>query len=217
MKKVTVINYGLSNLLSVENALKYLGVDTLISQKPEDIKAADALVLPGVGAFEDGMAGLSNLGLIEVIREKAQSGTPLLGICLGMQMLFDESEEFGIHKGLGLIPGRVVKISSEDINGAKQKIPHISWNPLYPANGRDDFGDGILGNINSGDECYFIHSYEAKPASSEYCIAETIYGGRRICAVAQNDNVIGTQFHPEKSGEVGLNILRGFVGHFYPK
>lgn len=214
MKKIVIINYGLSNLLSVDNAFRFLGIDATISQKQDDVLTADALILPGVGAFEDGMNELSNLGLVDILRDKMVRGTPLLGICLGMQMLFDESEEFGLHKGLGLIPGKVVKIPSEDTNGIKQKIPHISWDPLYPANGRPDFGDGVFRNIKSGDECYFIHSYEAKPSSDEYCIVETEYGGRRICAVAQNGNVIGTQFHPEKSGEVGLEILRGFVREY---
>ncbi len=214
MKKTVIINYGLSNLLSVDSAFRYLGVDTVISQNPEDILTADSLVLPGVGAFEDGMNGLSSHGLTEIIKDKAGNGTPLLGICLGMQMLFDGSEEFGIHKGLGLIPGRVVRIPSEDTNGISQKIPHISWNPLYPANEKTEFTDGILNGIKPGDECYFIHSYEAKPSSSEYCLAETEYGGRRICAVAKNGTVIGTQFHPEKSGEVGLSILKEFIKEY---
>lgn len=211
MKKTVIINYGLSNLLSVDNAFKSLGINTIISQNPEDILSADALILPGVGAFEDGMKGLSSHGLAEVLLDKAHSGIPVLGICLGMQMLFDESEEFGIHKGLGLIPGKVVKIPSVDINGVSQKIPHISWNPLYPTSNKSRFDDIVLNQINPEDECYFIHSYEAKPTSPKYCVAETEYGGRRICAVAKNGNVIGTQFHPEKSGEIGLNILRGFM------
>ncbi|MCR4754329.1 MAG: imidazole glycerol phosphate synthase subunit HisH [Lachnospiraceae bacterium] len=214
MKKTVIINYGLSNLLSVDNALKFLGVNAIISQNPEEILAADILILPGVGAFEDGMQGLLRHGLTNILIDKAHSGTPLLGICLGMQMLFDESEEFGIHKGLGLIPGRVVRIPSEDINGIKQRIPHVSWDPLYPTITTVSFDDEVLNKIKPGDECYFIHSYEARPLSSEYCLAETEYGGRRICAVAQNKNVIGTQFHPEKSGEIGLNILKGFLNKY---
>ena len=120
MKKVTIIDYGLSNLLSVQHAFAHFGAETLVTGKAEDVLAADALVLPGVGAFKDGMAGLEKLGLIEPICQKAAAGTPLLGICLGMQMLFDESEEFGLHKGLGLIPGRVVKIPAVDAQGQGQ-------------------------------------------------------------------------------------------------
>ena len=211
MKKIVIIDYGLSNLHSVKNAFDFFGVDAIISQKTEDADMADVIILPGVGAFEDGMKKLDALGLLDVIRQKAASGTPILGICLGMQMLFDESEEFGLHNGLGLIPGRVERIPDEDINGVKQKIPHISWNPLYPHEGDVDFGEGILDGIRAGDECYFIHSFEAKPTYSEHCLAETLYGGRRICAVVRKDNVMGTQFHPEKSGEVGSRIIKRFI------
>ena len=133
--KVTVIDYGLSNLLSVRHAFAHFGAETLLTSDPADVLAAEKLVLPGVGAFKDGMDGLARLGLIEPIRQKAAAGTPLLGICLGMQMLFDESEEFGLHKGLGLIPGRVVKIPDTDVDGHPQKVPHISWDPLYPGGG----------------------------------------------------------------------------------
>ena len=128
--KVTIVDYGLSNLLSVQHAFARFGAETLLTSDPAEVLRADALVLPGVGAFRDGMAGLEKLGLIEPIRQKAAAGTPLLGICLGMQMLFDESEEFGLHKGLGLIPGRVVKIPSTDADGSPQRVPHISWEPL---------------------------------------------------------------------------------------
>ena len=152
MKKVTIIDYGLSNLLSVQHAFAHFGAETLVTGKAEDGLAADALVLPGVGAFKDGMAGLEKLGLIEPIRQKAAAGTPLLGICLGMQMLFDESEEFGLHKGLGLIPGRVVRIPDVDADGSPQRVPHISWNPLYPAGGRTDFSGTALQNVQLGQE-----------------------------------------------------------------
>lgn len=192
--KVTVIDYGLSNLLSVRHAFAHFGAETLLTSDPADVLAAEKLVLPGVGAFKDGMDGLARLGLIEPIRRKAAAGTPLLGICLGMQMLFDESEEFGLHKGLGLIPGRVVKIPGTDVDGHPQKVPHISWDPLYP-----------------GEECYFIHSYEAKPVRDEDRLADTVYGGREICAAASHGSVLGCQFHPEKSGAVGLKIIVEFL------
>ena len=159
--KVTVIDYGLSNLLSVRHAFAHFGAETLLTSDPADVLAAEKLVLPGVGAFKDGMDGLARLGLIEPIRQKAAAGTPLLGICLGMQMLFDESEEFGLHKGLGLIPGRVVKIPDTDVDGHPQKVPHISWDPLYPGGGRTDFSGTALAALKPGEECYFIHSYES--------------------------------------------------------
>ena len=211
MKKVTIIDYGLSNLLSVQHAFAHFGAETLVTGKAEDVLAADALVLPGVGAFKDGMAGLEKLGLIEPICQKATAGTPLLGICLGMQMLFDESEEFGMHKGLGLIPGRVVKIPAVDAQGDPQRVPHISWNPLYPADGRADFAGTVLAGVKPGEECYFIHSYEAKPAEDADRLADTVYGGRNVCAAAAHGAVVGCQFHPEKSGEVGLRIIEQYL------
>ena len=211
MKKVTIIDYGLSNLLSVQHAFAHFGAETLVTGDPAAVLAADALVLPGVGAFKDGMAGLEKLGLIEPIRRKAAAGTPLLGICLGMQMLFDESEEFGLHKGLGLIPGRVVKIPDTDADGKPQRVPHISWDPLYPAGGRADFAGTVLAGVKPGEECYFIHSYEAKPAAEADRLADTVYGGRKICAAAGHGSVVGCQFHPEKSGEVGLRIIQEYL------
>lgn len=211
MKKVTIIDYGLSNLLSVQHAFAHFGAETLVTGDPAAVLAADALVLPGVGAFKDGMTGLEKLGLIEPIRRKAAAGTPLLGICLGMQMLFDESEEFGLHKGLGLIPGRVVRIPDTDADGKPQRVPHISWNPLYPAGGRADFDGTVLAGVKPGEECYFIHSYEAKPAAEADRLADTVYGGRKICAAAGHGSVVGCQFHPEKSGEVGLRIIQEYL------
>ena len=212
--KVTVIDYGLSNLLSVCHALEHCGAEVLLTSRPREVLAADALVLPGVGAFRDGMAGLERQELIEPIRRKAGEGTPLLGICLGMQMLFDESEEFGVHKGLGLIPGRVVRIPDTDADGDPQRVPHISWQKLIPAGHLDQeagFAGTALAGVRPGQECYFIHSYEAKPAAEESRLADTVYGGRRICAAAVRGPVLGVQFHPEKSGPVGLEILRAFA------
>ena len=209
--KVTVIDYGLSNLRSVQNALTHCGAEVVLTNSPADVRAAEALVLPGVGAFRDGMAGLERLGLVEVIRQKAAEGTPLLGICLGMQMLFDESEEFGTCPGLGLIPGRVVKIPDADVQGNPQKVPHIRWDPLFPAGGRTDFAGTVLEKVAAGQECYFIHSYEAKPADEADRLADTRYGGRSVCAVAAHGSVVGCQFHPEKSGPVGLSILSQFI------
>ena len=209
--KVTVIDYGLSNLLSVRHAFAHFGAETLLTSDPADVLAAEKLVLPGVGAFKDGMDGLARLGLIEPIRQKAAAGTPLLGICLGMQMLFDESDEFGLHKGLGLIPGRVEKIPALDTDGDPQRVPHISWNGLWPAGGRTDFAGTALASVTPGQECYFVHSYEAKPTNEADRLADTRYGGRAVCAAAAHGSVLGCQFHPEKSGPVGLGILEGFL------
>ncbi len=210
--KVTVIDYGLSNLLSVRHALEHFGAEVELTGDPAAVLAAGALVLPGVGAFRDGMQGLERLGLIGPIRQKAAAGTPLLGICLGMQMLFDQSEEFGSWQGLGLVPGKVVRIPAEAADGARQKVPHIGWEGLLPAGGRTDFAGTVLSGVRPGSECYFIHSYEAKPADEADRLADAMYGGRRVCAAVQWGNVVGTQFHPEKSGPVGLAILEGYLG-----
>ncbi len=205
--KVSILDYGLSNLRSVEQAFHHLGAQTEIIRTPDQVRAASALVLPGVGAFRDGMEGLRALELIEPIREQAARGVPLLGICLGMQMLFDESEEFGCHPGLGLIPGRVAAIPPRP----GFKVPHIQWEPLLPPEGRQDFSGTFLEGIRPGEECYFIHSYRALPACPEDLAAAADYGGVEICAAAARGKVMGCQFHPEKSGPTGLSILKGYL------
>ena len=209
--KVTVVDYGLSNLLSVTHAFEHFGAEVEVTGNPAAVLAADALVLPGVGAFRDGMKGLEKLDLVGPLREKAAAGTPVLGICLGMQMLFDESEEFGFWPGLGLIHGRVVRIPSAAMDGSPQRVPHIGWEPLYPAGGRMNFRGTPLEQVTPGQECYFIHSYEALPAADADRLADTVYGDRRICAAVAHGNVYGTQFHPEKSGPVGLSIIEGYL------
>lgn len=207
---IAIIDYGVGNLFSLKSSLKQLGLEAVVTADADTIRKADRLILPGVGAFADAMAKLEATGLVPVMKEEAER-KPLLGICLGMQMLFDESEEFGLHKGLGLIPGRVVKIPSTDVQGRPQKVPHISWNPLNPAGGRTDFAGTVLAGVTPGEECYFIHSYEAKPADEGDRLADTVYGGRAVCAAAAHGSVVGCQFHPEKSGKVGLKIIEEYM------
>ncbi len=206
---VTVIDYGRSNTLSVRRAFETLGCTVELTASRQALLDARALILPGVGAFGDGMETLGALGLAEAIREKAAAGTPLLGICLGMQLLFDKSEEFGTHPGLGLVPGEVVRLPGADTAGNRQRVPHIGWDPLLPPAGRGSF-KSVLGRTKPGSEVYFVHSYEAK-TNPEYRLADTLYGGRRVSAFVRRGNVFGAQFHPEKSGAVGLAILRQFL------
>ncbi len=198
---IAIIDYGVGNLFSLSCSFKAVGADVVITGDKEVIRKADKLILPGVGAFEDAAKKLFSSGLDKVVREKIEDGVPLMGICLGMQMLFCKSFEYGEHEGLGLINGEIVPF--EGRIDPKLNIPHIGWNALKKVNSCP-----ILKYVNDGDCVYFVHSYfadncaESVAATAEYDIPVT--------AVVQNGNIFGCQFHPEKSGEVGLNILRAF-------
>jgi glutamine amidotransferase len=209
--EVTVIDYGVGNLLSVQRGLEHCGAKVILTSNPEVILASHKIVLPGVGAFPSAMDALKKFELVQVIQEFAQASKPLLAICLGMQLLMDESEEFETTPGLGLIPGRVVAVPNQKVSGEKQKIPHIGWNSLHPASSPDRWVDTLLQRNMPGDAVYFVHSFMAEPTNQIDRVADAIYGGHRISAVISKDNVTGCQFHPEKSGEVGLKILRRFV------
>jgi glutamine amidotransferase len=208
---VTIVDYGLSNLLSVQRAVQALGHEPRLTSRPEEVAGAGVLLLPGVGAFHDGMYGLRSLGLIEPIIDCAERGVHILGICLGMQMLFDQSEEFGVHHGLGLIPGWVTRIPEADVAGERQNVPQVGWNGLLPPKGGGGFASPILAGTDEGAEVYFVHSYEAKPKDPAHILAECDYGGRRVCALAGRGAVVGAQFHPERSGKAGLAILGRFL------
>lgn len=211
MIEVTVIDYGVGNLLSVSRALEHCGARVTITSDAAVILTSSRVVLPGVGAFADGMAALQAQSLDAVVRQVAATGTPLLGICLGMQMLLNESEEFGVTPGLGLIPGRVVKIPAMTTMGEPHKIPHIGWNELILPAQRDSWHGGLLADVELGEAVYFVHSFMAEPALPEHRLADCRYGGIPIAAAIKRDNVMGCQFHPEKSGEVGLRLLKSFL------
>lgn len=198
---VAIIDYGVGNLFSLQSSLACVGAEVTVTSDPEELAKASHILLPGVGAFGDAAAKLRASGLDQVIRREAEGGKPLLGICLGMQLLFDESHEYGVHPGLGLISGRVVPM--EGVIPAGLKIPHIGWNALH-------FGkeSRLFRYIRENDCVYFVHSYYASDCESSV-IATAEYGIELTAAVEQ-DNVCGCQFHPEKSGDVGLNILRAF-------
>ena len=198
---VGIIDYGVGNLFSLISSLKFLGIDAKKVSNEEEIAACDRLILPGVGAFGDAAEALKNSGLDEVIKREAKNGKPLLGICLGMQMLFEKGMEFGEHEGLGLIPGKVVSIQPL-IDG--NKIPHIGWNGLIFSENKGD----IYRNTKDGEFVYFVHSFHAE-CPDEYITARTEYGGL-LTASVQNGNVMGAQYHPEKSGDAGLMILKSF-------
>lgn len=208
---VVVIDYGMGNMLSVQRGLEHCGAKVLITSNHDFILAAPRVVLPGVGTFGNAMNTLNSKGLVDVINKVANRHTPLLGICLGMQLLLDQSEEFGLTKGLGLIPGNVIPLSNQTISGEQQKIPHIGWNALVPPNNLQDWEGTLMQGITPGVSTYFVHSFMSVPNNPKNLIANCIYGGHEIAATIQKDNITGCQFHPEKSGEVGLNILRNFV------
>jgi glutamine amidotransferase len=206
MVDVTIIDYGVGNLLSVQRGFEHCGARVTVTSDPETILRSERLVLPGVGAFCDAMMELEQRGLPPVIRAYTASGKPFLGICLGMQMLLDESEEFSVTKGLGLIPGKVVPLPSQTVSGEPQKIPHIGWNALHPAT--SSWTGTFLEGIQPDSSVYFVHSFMAQPKEAQHLLAECVYGGHSVPAVIGSGNVLGCQFHPEKSGECGLGILR---------
>ena len=196
---IAIIDYGVGNLFSLKSSFKAIGQDTVVTSDVEVIKKADKLILPGVGAFGDASKKLRESGLDKVVIEQANSGKPLLGVCLGMQMLFEKSYEYGEHQGLGLLKGQVVSFDLPK----EYKIPHIGWNAL-----RFEKQSPLLKYINEKDCVYFVHSYHAVNCDDSL-IATTEYG-RTVTALVGKDNVYGAQFHPEKSGDVGLKILKAF-------
>ena len=199
---IAIVDYGVGNLFSLESSFRSIGADVTVTSDKEVIKRAEKIVLPGVGAFEDASKKLFESGLGEVVISEARSGKPLLGICLGMQMLFDKSYEYGEFSGLGLIPGEIRAIS--EVIPPELKIPHIGWNALKLTQPKNE----LFKYVNDGDCVYFVHSfYGAKCEPSVIATAE--YGAMLTAAVASN-NIYGCQFHPEKSGAVGLSILRAF-------
>lgn len=197
---IALIDYGINNLRSVEKACQRVGMPVRLTANPDELARADKLILPGVGAFHAGMTALDSLGLARTIREAAARGVPILGICLGMQLLFDESEEMGTTAGLGLIPGRVTRMQGQGV-----KVPHMGWNRL-----RLRAPSPLLADLPDGSFAYFVHSYVCAPAESEGILASTDHGGEFAAAVSRR-NVYGIQFHPEKSQSVGLRILENFA------
>lgn len=209
--EVAVVDYGVGNLLSVRRGLEQCGATVTVTSDPQVILAAPQVVLPGVGAFANGMEQLRNRDLEGVVREVADRGTPVLAICLGMQLLLDSSEEFGASSGLGLIPGRVLAVPATTAEGAPQKIPHIGWNVLALPEGRETWAGTVLEGIGPDEAVYFVHSFMAMPLHDEHRLADCLYGGQRVTAAVSRDNVFGCQFHPEKSGAVGLKVLDRFL------
>lgn len=209
--KLVIIDYGMGNVLSVSRAFESFGTIPELTADPTKISEADCVVLPGVGGFPHGMDELRSRSLIKPIQDFASSGRPFLGICLGMQMMLDASEEFEATKGLGLIPGTVKAIPKINSEGAAHKIPHIGWNKLQNPVARETWKNTVLEGVSQESYTYFVHSYTAQPDMAEHRLADTYYNGELISAAIQKGNLYGCQFHPEKSGKVGLKIISNFL------
>ncbi len=214
---VSIINYGINNLKSVSMAFKKLGKSFKIIESPQEVLDAKCLILPGIGAYGDGMEGLRSRGLIEPIRKRVDGGIPMLGICLGMQLLFSESEEFGIHAGLNLIPGRVIPFRPpQEVELEGYKVPHMGWNDIqephqsHSGTASDRWVNTLLESTQRGSDVFFVHSFYPVPEDEENILATSVHGNQEFCAVVKKKNVSGTQFHPEKSGIIGIQMLKSF-------
>lgn len=205
--KIAVIDYDIGNVRSIINAFEKIGVTPTLTRDHDTILSADGVLLPGVGAFSHGMEMLKKYNLDVVIHEYAKSNKPFMGVCLGMQMLLDSSEEFGECKGLGLIEGKVVKLPVK--NKEFEKLPHISWNEIKTH--KIDWKNTILDNISEYSDVYFVHSFVAQPKFETNILSATEYSDYMFCSSVKKDNIYGCQFHPEKSGEIGLSIIRNFI------
>lgn len=210
--QVAIIDYGLGNLFNVERACAKVGLRSVITVDKDIIRQSSGMILPGVGAFGDAMGNLKRLDLIGLIKDQINQKKPFLGICLGMQLLLSESEEFGGHQGLDVIKGRVVKFNSMDKKGRKIKVPQVGWNRIFfdkmqPA----DRGDSILQGISNGEYMYFVHSYYAVLEDSSFVLAKTNYENTEYCSAIFKGSVFAMQFHPEKSGLEGLKIYKNWT------
>jgi imidazole glycerol-phosphate synthase subunit HisH len=205
--KIAIIDYGIGNVRSILSAFENQGANVFLTSDKDEILKSDGLVLPGVGAFSHGMENLKSYDLVDAIKEYAISDRPFMGICLGMQLLFEESEEFGETKGLGLILGKVVKLPTKD--SQNEKLPHVSWNELNSKN--VPWVDTILADIEEGSDMYFVHSFIAQPRDGDNILSTTEYSSHNFCSSVKKDNIFGCQFHPEKSGPTGLKIINNFI------
>jgi glutamine amidotransferase len=207
-KKVVIIDYQLGNLFSVLQACEEVGIHAFVSSEIEDIKNAEGIILPGVGAFSEAMKNLRNLNIINVLKDQVKKEIPIFGICLGQQLLFTESEEFNAGSGLDLVPG-IIKKFPDVYDGKLLKVPHISWNTI--SSNLNSFKDTPLRDLKDGDFMYFVHSFFAVPDNDEFVLSVTNYSGIEFCSSILMNNIFATQFHPEKSAEKGLSIYKNWA------
>lgn len=210
---VAIIDYGMGNLFSIKQACEYVGLQPQVTSKAEEILKADCAILPGVGAFGDAVRNLKHLQLEGPIVNFIKSGKPFMGICLGMQLLFTESEEFGKHKGLDIIHGSVIRFPLMDKNGKKNKIPQVGWNRIYPDRNNSLWHNSPLSEITENSFMYFVHSYYCIPRDKRIVLSLTEYIDIEYCSSIMRKNVYASQFHPEKSAQDGLQIYRNWFKH----
>lgn len=205
--KIAIIDYKLSNMFSVKNALDYLGADSVITSDKSIVAQSDAAIIPGVGAFGDAMKNLKRFGLLPIIKENIENGKPFMGVCLGLQLIFSESNEFGIHKGLNLIPGKVRKFTgSKDV-----KVPQIGWNRIHSRPNPSLWKKTPLKDTRDREFMYFVHSFYVIPDQKDMVLSETDYEGTTYCSAVSFENIFATQFHPEKSGKEGIKIYNSWL------
>jgi imidazole glycerol-phosphate synthase subunit HisH len=210
--RTVIIDYQMGNLFSVQHACVATGLDARIASDPAEILAADAAILPGVGAFGAAMENLEKLGLVSPIKDFIASGRPFMGICLGLQLLFSESEEFGSHRGLDLIPGRVRRFPAQDPAGTALRVPQIGWNQIHPPVSRPAAWAGTpLEGVKPGEFMYFVHSYYVEPEDPGTALSLTRYEGLEYCSSVRRKNIFASQFHPEKSAAEGLKIYAAWA------
>ena len=203
--RIAIVDYGLGNLFSVKHACEYVGLRATITSQASEILLADAIILPGVGAFGNAMEALKNLDLVMPIKDAVAADKPIMGICLGLQLLMSESHEFGFHRGLDLIKGSVVKFDRPVEDGKELKVPHVGWSKIYQ---QGQWGDSSLAGVKKNAYMYFVHSYYAVPQDASRVLSTTRYGSVEFCSAIGVGNVFACQFHPERSGQEGLNVYR---------
>lgn len=209
---IAIIDYQISNIFSVKHAFDSLGVESIVTSDPEIIISADAAILPGVGAFGDCMINLKKFDLVDAIGQFIKSGKPFMGVCLGLQLLFSKSSEFGEHKGLDVIRGEVKRFPHKNHAGQEVKVPQISWNQIYPTkNTKANWQNSPLRSLKNYQYMYFVHSYFVQPEDKDVICSYTNYSGFEYCSSIIKDNIFAVQFHPEKSGPKGIEIYRNWI------
>jgi imidazole glycerol-phosphate synthase subunit HisH len=219
-KTVAIVDYGLGNLFSIKQACEYVGLNAIITNEKKEILTADAVVLPGVGAFGNAMSSLEKLDIVSLLTDIALSGTFFMGICLGMQLLMKESYEFGHHKGLGIVDGTVVHFENKISEGRSLKVPQVGWNRIFSpfeekgcSQNVEQWNGTPLAGFSQGEFMYFVHSYYVQPEKDDVSLTVTHYGDTKFCSSLMVGNIFACQFHPERSGVQGLNVYRNIASH----